>query len=132
MRLALGRASVNRSSAPSRSSAIFRGEGSVTASPRALVPGLDRVAQRTVPTFARREALAQQHEIDLAIVLAACIERGEARARLGHHVQREPRARVFLVAVPRVELGLAQLLERLGRAVGEREQQLRAERLDAL
>ena len=44
-------------------------------------------------------------------VLRALVEGAEAGARLGHHVEREPGARVLLVAVPGLELGLAQLLE---------------------
>ena len=51
-------------------------------------------------------------------------------ARLGHHVERKPGAAVFLVAVPGVELRLAQLLEALGQAFGERGQELGAQRLD--
>ncbi len=67
---------------------------------------------------------------DLAVVLRSRVERGEAGARLGHHVERQPGPRVLLVAVPGLELGLSQLLERLGGAVGEGEQDLGAQLLD--
>ena len=86
--------------------------------------------QRTDPGLAGGQFLPQQHEVDLAVVLGPFVEGGEAGARLGHHVQRQPGARVFLVAVPRLELRLAQFLQRLGGAVGEGEQDLGGEFLD--
>ena len=79
------------------------------------------------------ERAAQRHEIDFPAGLArAFIESAETGARFRHHVEGQPVARVFLVGVPRVELRLAQLLDRLGRAFGEGVEQLGAQRLDLL
>ena len=128
MMLAFGRASRSRSSAPSRSSHACTG---ATTSAMVLGPGLDLVVQAADPALAGGQLLTQQHEVDLAVILGACVEGREAAARLGHHVQRQPGTRVFLVAVPGLELGLAQFFERLGGAVGEGQQDLGAQGLDA-
>ena len=89
------------------------------------------LGQFIAPLRVGRERAPQGDEVDLAARLARTfIEGTEAGARLRHHVEREPGARILLVAIPCLELGLAQLLDGLRRAIGERVEQLGAKRLD--
>ena len=97
---------------------------------RAPAFGIKFFDHRLAPRLALGEALAQGDEIDLAFVLRALVEGAEPGARLGQHVEGEPGAAVFLVAIPGVDFRLAQFLEALGQAFGERGHQLGAHRFD--
>src|SRR6185369_7032449 len=107
-RLALGRARRRRSRAPSRSTRASTGETVLMLADLLLLLRLDLVVHRVQPALAGGELLPQQHEVGFAIVLRAIVESGEAGASLGHHVQRQPGTRAFLVLVPGCQLGLAQ------------------------
>ena len=64
------------------------------------------------PRSVGRQSAAQSDEIDFPSGLArAFVEGAESGAPLGHHVEGEPVACVFLVGVPGDELGLAQFLD---------------------
>src|SRR5208282_295941 len=82
------------------------------------------------PGRALGERLPQRDEVDLAMILRPFVEGAESRLRFRHHVEGKPGTRILLVAVPYVELRLAQLLEALGQAFGKGEQELAAELLD--
>ena len=90
--------------------------------------GILRVIGLSTRSF--RQPLAELDEIDFAALLRPVVERPEPRIRLGHHVEREPGAVAFAVAVPVLELVLAHALDRLRQAVGHRVEQFRGEVVD--
>ncbi len=130
IRFAFGRFNGSRSSRPSASNQTLSGAAVMMPPSR---PRHHAFGQLVAPWRVGGERSPQRDEVDLAAGLAgAFVEGAEAGARFGHHVEREPGARVLLVAVPGIELGLAQLLDRLGGAVREGVEQLGAQRLDLL
>src|ERR1019366_9378442 len=91
-------------------------------------PGRDLLNQFLAPRHPFGEPPPQQHEIHLTLLLAAVMEGAETRARLGHHVQRQPGAIALAVAVPVFQLVFAQALNGLDEAIGHGVQQLGAQR----
>src|SRR5579859_5133695 len=89
-------------------------------------PRRDLFDQLLIPARAFRQPLPQPHEVDLTLLFAAVMERAETGVGLGHHVKRQPCAAAFAIAVPVLELMLAQALDRPGQAVRHGVEQLRA------
>src|SRR5450631_559626 len=86
-------------------------------------PGYPRLGDQFLdhhfgPALAVGEALAQGDKIDFTFILRAFVEGAESGPGLGHHVEGEPGAAVFLVAIPGVDFRLAQFLKLLVRHSG--------------
>src|SRR6202521_6017529 len=116
-----GRSSTRCRSVPDSSSSA-RTRSSATAR---LLPWLARRGRQhfghkiCVEARALGNAPAQLGEVDLAVRLLPEVEGGEARRRLGGHVQRQPGAVGLAVREPVRELLLAQALQGLAGAVWE-------------
>src|SRR5262249_54842063 len=101
-----GRSNRSRSRRPCSSSSVWtRSSAMARFFPAAARGGGQHLAaQVRVEPRASRGALAEEHEVDLAIRLLAEVEGGEARRGLGGHVEREPRSVGLAVAQPVLQL----------------------------